>query len=154
MKITTRRAKIADLDAILNLNQQLFEYEQRYTDQYNTAWTYSKTGKQYFIDRITKNGLIYVAQIGEGVVGYLVAHIHTYAYRANNPIGEIENMFVTTSQRRQGIGTLLVNKLISSWKRQGIARIRVESIAQNAPAIAFYKKLGLTDFNLTLETTL
>lgn len=91
----TRKAVVSDLNAILSLNKDLFIYERRFVKTYNLKWTYSKTGKEYFLHRLkSKKAVVLIALDKKDVVGYIVIYLDIYPFRSINPIGEIENMYV------------------------------------------------------------
>jgi ribosomal protein S18 acetylase RimI-like enzyme len=114
MKIGVRKAKLADFDDILKLNQALFDYEEQFNHEYNLNWPYEKAGRSYFKKRFkNKKSLIFVAEDKSKVIGYILAFIDIYSYRRINPICEIENMFIEKEYRRK--------KLVkNSWKRLGV----------------------------------
>ncbi|MGN0443651.1 MAG: ribosomal protein S18-alanine N-acetyltransferase [Acutalibacteraceae bacterium] len=69
------------------------------------------------------------------VVGYAGVHIMS---------GEcyIDNIAVSASHRRQKIGSLLIEKLIDTAKREGGEFISLEVRQSNKPAICLYEKFG------------
>lgn len=147
MKI--RKARSGDLAEILRLNFKLFEFERQFGDTYNLEWTYSEKGRKYFEDRLKqKDAVCLVAEEDGQVIGYLVAFTDTFSFRSRNPICEIENMFIEESYRNKGMGRALVTELKQILKKRGVKRIRVESGSDNEGAIAFYKAMGLKDFNI------
>ncbi|MDB4940569.1 MAG: Ribosomal-protein-S18p-alanine acetyltransferase [Labilithrix sp.] len=58
------------------------------------------------------------------------------------------NVAVVEEARRRGIGRSLMADLLGYAKAHGIARILLEVRATNAPAIAMYRALGFTEFNV------
>jgi len=54
----------------------------------------------------------------------------------------LEDLIVTESFRRNGIGRLLIERLIQEAKDKGFKRIVWQVLDWNQPAIDFYKKLG------------
>ena len=154
-KPNIRTTTINDLESILNLNRQLFEFEQQFTNTYNPDWTYSDKGRDYFKKRLGQdNAICLVAETNQEIIGYLVSFIDTYSYRSTNPICELENMYILPQYRRQGIGTKLVDELKKIAKKKGANRLRVETITQNQVAGSFYQAMGCQDFNLILEQEL
>jgi ribosomal protein S18 acetylase RimI-like enzyme len=147
-----RKATINDLNSILSLNKDLFIYERRFGKTYNLKWTYSKTGKEYFLHRLkSKKAVVLIALDKKNIVGYIIIYLDIYPFRSINPIGEIENMYVKKGYRNKGVGTLLAKKAIKEAKRKGAKRFKVEALVQNKNAISYYRSLGFKDFNLILE---
>ena len=67
----------------------------------------------------------------------------------------LEDLIVTESFRRNGIGKLLIERLIQEAKDKGFKRIVWQVLEWNQPAIDFYKKSGVKfDYewvNVTLD---
>lgn len=75
-----------------------------------------------------------------------------YSFRAINPIGEIENMFIDRKYRHTGIGGKLIEQTKKLAKEQGVKKLKVGALANNKNAIDFYKFCNFDDFELILET--
>ncbi len=77
----------------------------------------------------------YVAQKCGEIVGYIGAH---------NVLGEvgITNIAVSPEYRRQGVGRLLLNKLISVSKEENAEFVTLEVRKSNIGAISLYEKTG------------
>jgi ribosomal-protein-alanine acetyltransferase len=60
--------------------------------------------------------------------------------------GEILNLAVSASWRRQGQGQALLNHLFQAFRHHSVNRVFLEVRESNSAAIAFYEKLG---FRLT-----
>ena len=82
---------------------------------------------------------IFCAWRGERLTGFVVASLLRAAHTAEC---ELENMAVDPSQRRQGIGRLLV-ACVQAWcGEQRADSVRLEVRAENAPAVRLYNRLG------------
>ncbi len=77
----------------------------------------------------------YVAQNGEEIVGYIGAH---------NVLGEVSvaNIAVSPKYRRQGVGGLLLNKLVSVSEEENAGFVTLEVRKSNLGAISLYEKAG------------
>ncbi len=75
------------------------------------------------------------------------------AYALYRPEGEgiyLRHLFVARERRRQGVGRRALELLLTRiWPAN--ARITVEALAHNAPALAFYRALGFRDHTVMLE---
>src|SRR5262249_51786071 len=58
------------------------------------------------------------------------------------------NVAVAPGERRGGIGRALVEEVIAYAKAHAAAKILLEVRASNVPAIALYKALAFTEFNV------
>lgn len=150
MEIKIRKAVKKDLDKILELNQKLFDYEKQFDDTFNPEWTYSEVGKNSFIKCI-KTETVLIAEVEDRVVGYVCATVDNYSFRGINPIAELENMYVEEEFRNKGVGSKLVEVLLSELKDQRVKRIKVGALHSNTEAIKFYKKNGFENHVVELE---
>lgn len=55
----------------------------------------------------------------------------------------LDDLVVTESHRRFGIGRKLINEFLRDAKEQGVNQIRWQVLEWNTPAIEFYKSLGV-----------
>lgn len=155
MDIIIRSATINDLEKILVLNRALFEYETRFNTEYNLDWTYSETGKSYFKRKIEADkDIALVAEINKDVVGYVVVSTYSQPFFKENPIAELDNMFIEESYRGKGIGKKLVEEAKKLAKEKGAKRFKVGAAAQNEKAIKFYQSCGFKDFDVVLLQSL
>ena len=81
--------------------------------------------------------ILLVAQNENGLQGFIVARITVDEC-------DLENIAVASSYRRNGIGSRLARSLIDVTRRQGVRRIHLEVRESNAPARAFYGRLGFS----------
>lgn len=148
-----RRATPDDLSMVMRLDELLFQYDAQYDDTLDFGWTRSEEGVAFFTDRVNgTEGVAFVAEHDDHVVGYLCGAItETYSYRRIRQIAELECMFVQPSCRGKGAGSGLVNAFLDWVREQDIHDVRIEASADNETAIAFYKRMGFTPYNLILE---
>jgi GNAT superfamily N-acetyltransferase len=57
---------------------------------------------------------------------------------------ELEPVVVSSAERRQGIGRMLVETAVEAVRAEGVVQINVRPVARNAEAIAFFRDLGFT----------
>jgi len=84
-----------------------------------------------------------VAEIGKEVVGWgdLTAHSERTAYRFTVH----DAVYVRDDMRRQGIGTVILNALISAAKGLGYHSMIAVIAAPQTPSIGLHHKLGFRD---------
>ncbi len=156
-EITIRKAILADLKSIQELNHELCTKENREFDStIDPNYPFTKKGEDYFELRLTsQDSFALIAEIGAEVVGYLVgALIAPMDYRTVTKLAEVENMYIKDDFRSQGIGGKLVN-LFEDWCRQRkVQRIRYVASAGNVEAIKFYKKHDCKEVDIGLEREL
>lgn len=150
MNVEYRKAKIEDLNVIQNLNNELFKLEkENYDPTLVNDWPITEEGKEYFIDLIN-NHFVWVAVIDNEIVGYLAGTIEEKGSYELVQYGEVNNMIITEKCRGLGVGRSLMDSFKKYCKDNGINNLKVVASAKNANAIAFYRKNGFKDFNLTL----
>jgi GNAT superfamily N-acetyltransferase len=155
--ITIRRGHPSDLPEIQRLNQALFQYErdQGFYDggRFNLNWPYEAAGTKYFTGCLSDSAssAVFIAEDNARAIGYLAAAYYTKAYRVQNPIGELENMFVEETYRGQGVGGKLVAAFQAWARHEDVAYIRVGAFALNHKALVFYRKSGFSDLEIHLE---
>ena len=145
-----RKATLNDLNTICDLNNELFKLEkEKYDPTLVEDWPISNEGREYFTNLIN-NHYVIVATQGNNIVGYLAGSILEKGSYELVQYGEINNMIVSNSCRRMGIGKQLIDNFKNYCKKHNIHNIKVVASYKNENAINFYHKNGFEDFNLTL----
>lgn len=153
--ITTRKATINDLEAILALNKGLFEYEAGLTDEFNQEWTYSEAGREFFKTRLeNENVFALIAEEDSKIAGYILVRIQNTAFRKKNLLAELEHLFIKEEMREKGVGTMLMEEAKKILRSKNVPRLKVQALSANKNAISFYKDMGFSEFLTILETNL
>ena len=136
--MTHRRAQLSDVPLLAELNHQLIRDE-----GHRNAMTVSELAQR--LQGWLESGE-YVAVIFEAD-----AEVAAYAlYREQSAEIYLRQFFVVRHRRTQGHGRAALETLLGSvWPKD--KRLTVEVLADNAPAIAFYRSLGYADYSLSLE---
>jgi ribosomal-protein-alanine N-acetyltransferase len=110
-----------DMPEVLQTEQESFEF----------AWT-----EEDFLRCLRQRNCIgMVAEQGEKVVGFMIYELHKSKLH-------ILNFAVQPAQRRVGIGTQMVAKLISKLSSHRRTRITLEVRETNLPAQLFFQRQG------------
>jgi ribosomal protein S18 acetylase RimI-like enzyme len=152
--VKIRKAVLADLRAVQDLNYALFLSERQHHDSLlDTGWCYGAEGEAYFRDTITKeNQCCFVAEVDKKVVGYLAGSIKpTDNYRLVNKEAELDNTCVLEDYRSQGIGRQLTEKFLEWCDENSAEKIIAIAYALNKKAIKFYQEMGFTPRDIVLE---
>jgi len=153
--ISVRIGTLKDLEKVQQLNQELFTYEidNKLHDAYNPDWSFAKEGETYFRKRLAaeNGGVVFIAEDEGEIVGYLAAKYADYSFRSENPIAEIENIFVEDAYRRKNVGTLLFEQFKNWCVENGVKRAKVTAAYPNLSAREFYESLGFGSSSITLE---
>lgn len=114
----------ADFETLWRLDQECFPQ----------AISYSRQELKSYIRR--RGSFTLVASEGsEGkIAGFIVAH--------DGPTGHIITIDVMASDRRCGVGSLLLNAAEDRLRAAGSRAVDLETAVDNAAALAFYKRHG------------
>ncbi|WP_277287813.1 ribosomal protein S18-alanine N-acetyltransferase [Veillonella montpellierensis] len=119
-----RLAEIDDADGIYQVE----------TDSFSIPWALPSVIHE-LEDKERK--LYIVAEEDNTIIGYAGAWIVLDE-------GQITNIAIKSSYRRQGYGTMLTRKLIKELFTLGMQEIFLEVRISNIPAISLYRRLGFT----------
>ncbi len=84
---------------------------------------------------------VLLAEYAGRVIGYAV-FFETYSTFLGRPTLYVEDIFVLPEARRHGAGRALMQEMAREAVRRGCGRMEWQVLAWNAPAIAFYDRLG------------
>lgn len=106
--------------------------------------------RDYFEEIRRKDSISFTAKKDKKIIGFVVSRLITsnnhfsYKQGRNNSESESEieiyNIAVEGTSRKEGIGTLLIKKVIQAGIRSHIESIWLEVRASNSEAVEFYKK--------------
>ena len=89
---------------------------------------------------------IYIVEDRGKVLGFAATR------KIDENIIELSGIIVAESAAGKGIGTRLIEKVISSARQVGFRQIVVKTEVLNKRAIGFYKKMGLAEVGKTTES--
>lgn len=81
-----------------------------------------------------------VAEDSEGIKGIAIMYARYSTWKG--PTLHLEDLIVTQKMRGRGIGTALLNEVVTYGKSLGVKRINWEVLDWNEPAISFYESKG------------
>jgi GNAT superfamily N-acetyltransferase len=136
-----RDAGIADAQVVVALIRELGEMDGDY------AGLDVEDVKQ-FLD-IPANTIL-LAEEGDQVLGLLSYTVSFDLWHAGNCC-LIRELIIHSGSRQKGLGGLLLEEVFRRAERDGWIEVSVSTGLNNSPAIAFYKKHGMTDEAVLLE---
>lgn len=136
MSIVIRAAVPNDLDQIIVFIRALADYE-RLADAVQLDRTL--VGCHLFGERPMAEVLI--GEI-DGVARGFALFFHNFSTFEGKPGIYLEDLFVEPEARGSGLGTALLARLAQLAIERGCARLEWSVLDWNAPAIAFYNRLG------------
>ena len=133
MNINIRRAVREDCPRLLELVQELAEYE-RAPDEVTVSpehFAESGFGK-------TPVWWAFVAEVDGVIQGFALYYIRFSTWKGQCMY--LEDLLVTNAMRGKGIGAMLFDRLIEETIERGWTRMAWQVLDWNTPAINFYKK--------------
>jgi len=95
----------------------------------------------------SENGLVLVALDNGKVVGYSLSEIRAPSSgMKQEKWGYIDQVAVTSSYRRKGVGHKMLLEILWWFKLKGVNRVELEVTDQNAIGYTFWKKHGFQDY--------
>ena len=131
--IFVRPATAADMSRVFELIVELAVYENAEEQVTNTVEQLIKDG---FGEHPTFECLVAVKN--EVIVGFSIFYTSYSTWKGNCLY--LEDLLVTQSERRSGVGKLLFDEVLSIAKERGAKRFEWQVLDWNEPAINFYKK--------------
>ena len=133
MSVTIRKAVKEDCKRILELVQELAEYERAPQEVTVTLSHFEESG-------FGPNPVwwAFVAEENNRIEGFALYYIRFSTWKGQRMY--LEDFLVTEKMRGKGIGKLLFEELIKEGKAKKLNGIQWQVLEWNEPAINFYKK--------------
>ncbi|HYJ38653.1 MAG TPA: GNAT family N-acetyltransferase [Chitinophagaceae bacterium] len=133
MNVSIRRAVKEDCPRLLQLVQELAEYERAPNEVTVTLSHFKESG-------FGKSPVwwAFVAEVDGIIVGFALYYIRYSTWKGERMY--LEDILVTNEWRGKGIGKLLMDRLIEEAKERGWNAMIWQVLEWNEPAINFYKK--------------
>lgn len=147
-EIIIRRATLEDLEAVLDLWQEMMDYHARLDRRFQPA----EDGRDHFREVVQEwmvddTWHVLVAEVGGEVIGYVIGRV------AENPpvfdmryFGYVTDICVAADWRRMGVGRRLFLALCDWFRRRGLTVIQLNAAAFNPVSQAFWREMGFRDF--------
>ena len=135
MEVIIRQATIFDSSTILNLIQELADYEK----EPESVKLRVSDIERYGFDKHPMFKCL-VAEIGGKVIGMALYYQRFSTWRG--PTLHLEDLIVTDTYKGRGIGSQLYTEFIKIADEMGVERIEWNVLDWNSPAIKFYEKSG------------
>ncbi|MEM0931334.1 MAG: GNAT family N-acetyltransferase [Bacteroidota bacterium] len=135
MDFSIRDARETDMEQVLALVQELADFEKE------------PGAVEVNLLDLKKHGFgndpmfhCFVAESVDKIVG--IALIYPRYSTWKGPVIHLEDLIVTQSMRGKGVGSALLDRVVSYGKSLGVKRISWEVLDWNEPAISFYESKG------------
>ena len=135
MKIIVKEAQEKDMTDVINLIKELAEFEKEPNEVEIDSTILVNDGfreKSYF--------KCFVAEYKNNIIGAAIIY-NRYSTWKGRTI-HLEDLIVTENMRTNGVGTLLLDKVVNYAKNLKVKRVSWEVINWNKKAIKFYLNKG------------
>lgn len=158
MPIEVRPALETDIGAVVRLNGVVQDLHAHLSpDAFRSDWDASAFAEAWAKRIADKVGTVAVAERDGGIVGYvwfeLVDRPEGLTHCARRSM-YVHHLAVDDAARRHGIGRQLMAYVEAEARRQGIARIGLDTWAMNENALAFFRAHGYGAINVVLAKTI
>ena len=128
-------------------NDMLTVYEQ-ICDLENKTLKMNDFRKTFNINVSNKNIIYLVAAVNKKeIVGFISCHIQNLLHHEKR-VAEIQELYVNKKYRQQGVGTLLINKVVEKLKTKKIESFEVTAQNKRKKTHDFYISTGLNQSHL------
>ena len=139
MAVVVRPSVREDAAAIARLSRQFDDYLRSLGDPDPRGLTVEQYLRDGFGEQPAFAGL--VAELGGGVVGYLLYH-HAYDIDRGGRYLHIFDLFVDEATRRQGVGSALMDSASEVCRQAGCSQLFWSVYIPNGVARSFYEGTG------------
>jgi len=133
--MTIRKGKKEDLSQVLELIEELAEYEKA---SHEVEITLSQLEEDGFGENPVYE--FFLAEAENQVVGMALFYFRYSTWKGKAVY--LEDLVVRESARGKGYGQMLLDAIVAEAKRTNSKQVRWQVLDWNEPAINFYKKLG------------
>ncbi len=148
-KFFIREAEHSDLDRIVELWKELFNYHEQFDDIFEIAPGGEKHYRAFAEVHIERDdGLLLVVVEGDEVIGYCMGQMKVMPPIARQrDIGMIVDMTITASKRSEGLGRMLAQRVEGEFSKRGAERMELRAATGNRLSNHFWEKVcGYAEF--------
>jgi ribosomal protein S18 acetylase RimI-like enzyme len=148
MDIVVRVAEHGDIPRLVQLWNELMDHHAE-IDQYFQKSDVGPANFERFVSNmlLLDDSRVLVAMDDGSVVGYCIGQLMTRPPVFKREVhGFITDMTVTSSCRRQGVGTRLLAAMMEWFDTKHIDRVELNVVPGNAAGVSFWRKQGFGDY--------
>ncbi len=146
MKTTFRKVEMEDLETLQAISIETFRHTFEKDNSEENMQSYLEkacTKEQLEKELKTPGSGFFYLHVNDELAGYLKVNEGEAQTEHIDDNGlEIERIYIRTGYKRQGLGTLLLNKAVDIAKRNVRSSVWLGVWEHNQPALTFYKKMG------------
>jgi GNAT superfamily N-acetyltransferase len=134
---TVGPAADGDIPALVALLAELFSLEQ----DFSPAPAKQRAGLEQLLALPDRAVVLVARDAAEVVIGMVTAQL-VVSTAEGAPSAWVEDMVVANAHRRGGVGRALIDAALTWARKKGATRAQLLVDLDNAPALAYYERLG------------
>ena len=132
--LVVRPVRRGDLDAVVAIDTQVTGLEKR--DYWRSVY------RRYGESATTASAQFLVAESDGEVVGFIIGGVRDWEFGAP-PCGWVFAIDVLPDARLAGIGTRLLESILSGFRRAGVRKVRTMLASDNTLILSFFRSQGM-----------
>jgi ribosomal protein S18 acetylase RimI-like enzyme len=147
-EIKYREATKQDIPKIIELWKEFIDFHKAKDPFFSRTKEGPENFGKFILENLHKDdAIVYVAETNGEVVAYILATIQSYP-----PVFEIKryglinDLAVTSTYRRSGIGEHLFDIAKDWFDKKGMKRVEIEVAVTNEVSTSFWRKMGLSPY--------
>jgi GNAT superfamily N-acetyltransferase len=133
-ELSIRSVRRGDLDAVIAIDTQVTGLEKR--DYWRSVY------RRYGESATTPSAQFLVAEADGDVVGFVIGEVRDWEFGAP-PCGWVFAIDVRPDARLTGIGTRLLESILSGFRRAGVRKVRTMLASDNTLILSFFRSQGM-----------
>ena len=129
-----RPVRRADLEAVIAIDTQVTGLEKR--DYWRSVY------RRYGEAASTPGAQFLVAEAEGEVVGFVIGEVRDWEFGAP-PCGWVFAIDVRPDARQAGVGTRLLESILSGFRRAGVRKVRTMLASDNTLILSFFRSQGM-----------
>ena len=133
-ELSIRPVRRGDLDAVIAIDTQVTGLEKR--DYWRSVY------RRYGDAAAAPSAQFLVAEAAGEVVGFVIGEVRDWEFGAP-PCGWVFAIDVRPDARLAGIGTRLLESILSGFRRAGVRKVRTMLASDNTLILSFFRSQGM-----------
>lgn len=151
----------SDYDWVVACEVALQEHERLISDTRGPSLPHTHEHLKELFEKLdTQHGILLIAEADGRPVGLIAGHVVDAPWPMEMPdstrYAYVDDMFIEAEHRGTGLAAALLDRLAQHFRSldQGLTRMRINALADNAPAVKAYQKAGFKPYEVMFERPL
>jgi ribosomal protein S18 acetylase RimI-like enzyme len=153
--LTVRLATSTDRPHLRAAVIELQEYERRLHATRLSGDEIADAYLDWMLSEAASNGAVFVAEVDRAFAGFAAGWVECNASPAETPdskrYGFVSDVCILPAYRGRRLASRLLDALGAHFRREGVSRMRICTLASNRSARASYERSGFTPYEVFYE---